>query len=186
MPTTARRSPYGILAKHQNMLVDGVATDRFSQVLVHGLVRQNQLVGLDARARAVFGGRFVFDNDLHASTGLLAHAARHVSQVGQLHGHFVADAGLLFVATAAVVNFTLPTKANGLAFRFLQTADAQLRITGSSRPRSQGERRGLDRDVQHRRAKRSAATCWWSACYTADSTLKWLVSNLGGTTATVA
>ena len=40
--TDGTQIPYGILAKHQDMLVDGVASDRFATVLVHGMVRQNQ------------------------------------------------------------------------------------------------------------------------------------------------
>ena len=58
------------------------------------------------------------------------------------------DNGLLFLATAAVT-FTLPTKQNGLAFRFAQTADANLVITGSARHHRQEQRRGEQRHVQH-------------------------------------
>ncbi len=120
----------GVLPKHQNMLVEGVAADRFSQILVHGMLRQNELTGLDARARAVLGGRFVFDNDLHASTGLLL-TPRGIYRKGANYTVTSGDTGLLFLATAAVV-FTLPTKANGLAYRFLQLTDAQLQIAGAS------------------------------------------------------
>jgi len=92
--------------------------------------------------------------------------------------------GLMFVASAAVT-FTLPTKANGLAYRVFQIADANLTIAGSS-------------DIVHK-GNASASTAAFSTAsqkigshaliecmYTADSTLKWVVSNLGGTTATVS
>lgn len=178
-----RQIPLGILPKHQDMLVDDVATDRFSQVLVHGLVRENELVGLDPRAKAQLGGRFVFDRDLPASTGVLLHP-RGVYRKSADYTVQQSDTGLLFIATAAVT-FTLPTKQNGLAFRFLQTADAQMRISGSA-------------DVVHK-GNSAASTVTFNTAgekigsqvlveclYTADGTLKWLVSNLGGTTATVA
>lgn len=90
----------------------------------------------------------------------------------------------MFLATAAAT-FTLPTKANGLAFRVAQTADANLVISGSS-------------DIIHK-GNASASTVTFSTAnekigssvliecvYTGSSTLKWLVTNLGGTTATVA
>jgi hypothetical protein len=175
--------PVGVLAAHQDMLLSGVATDRFGQILVHGLLRENELVGLDRQAKGVLGGRFVFDRDLHASTGLLLQP-RGVYRKAADYTVVAADHGLLFLATAAV-NFTLPTKAAGLAFRFLQTADAQLRITGAS-------------DLVHK-GNASATTVTFGTSsekigshvlvecvYTATNTLKWLVSNLGGTTAAVA
>jgi hypothetical protein len=181
--TDGTQIPYGILAKHQDMLVDGVASDRFATVLVHGMVRQNQLVGLDAQARNVLGGRFVFDGDLHASTGLLLQP-RGTYRKATSYTVLSTDSGLLFIATAAAT-FTLPTKAVGLAFRFLQTADANLVISGSA-------------DLIHK-GSAAASTVTFSTSsekigshvlveciYTASNTLKWLVSNLGSTTATVA
>jgi hypothetical protein len=175
--------PYGILAKHQDMLVDGVASDRFAAVLVHGLVRQSQLVGIDQRARYVLGGRFVFDNDLPASTGLLLQP-RGVYRKAVDYNVAAADSGLLFLATA-VVNFTLPTKANGLAFRFLQTADAALTITGSSDLIHKGNA-GASSVSFSTSSEKIGSHVLVECIYTADSTLRWLVSNLGGTTATVA
>ena len=72
----------------------------------------------------------------------------------------------------------------GLAFRFLQTADADLTITGSG-------------DLVHKNSAVGNSVIFGSAgekigsqalvecIYTAEGTLKWIVSNLGGTTATV-
>ena len=175
--------PYGILAKHQDMLVDGVATDRFATVLVHGLVRQNELVGIDQRSRDVLGGRFVFDRDFHASTGLLL-TPRGVYRKTTNYTVLSTDTGLLFVATAAA-NFTLPTKANGLAFRIMQSADANLVITGSADIIHKGN--AAANTVTFSTASEKIGSHVLVECiYTADSTLKWLVSNLGGTTATVA
>ena len=94
------------------------------------------------------------------------------------------DNGLLFIATAAV-NFTLPTKQNGLAFRFLQTADANMVITGGG-------------DIVYSNSVSNALLAFSTAgqkigsqlliecMYTAANTLKWVASNLGGTTVTPA
>jgi len=173
----------GVLSKHQDMLVDGVATDRFSQILVHGLLRENQLLGLDPRAKGVLGGRFVFDRDLHASAGLLLHP-RGVYRKSADYSVVQADNGLLFLATAAVT-FTLPTKQNGLAFRFLQTADAQLRVNGSGDIVHKGNA-AASSVTFNTASERIGSHVLVECAYVADGTLKWLVSNLGGTTVVVA
>lgn len=173
----------GILERAQDMLVDGVATDRFTQMLVHGLLKEGELLGLDARAKQQLAGRFVFDDDLSFAAGVLMHP-RGIVRKNTNYTVVAGDNGLLLLATAAA-NFTLPTKENGLAFRFAQSADANLVITGSS-------------DIIHK-GNASASTVTFSTSsekigsqvlveciYTATSTLKWLVTNLGGTTATVA
>ncbi len=173
----------GILPKHQDMLVQGVAVDRFAHILVQGMVRENQLTGLDARAAAVLGDRFLFDNQLHASAGRLL-TPRGVYRKAANYTVTAADNGLLFLATAAVV-FTLPTKANGLAFRFLQTADAALQISGSSDLIHKGNA-GASSVVFNTSSEKIGSHALVECGYTADSTLRWFVSNLGGTTATVS
>ena len=175
--------PIGVLEKHQSMTVDGIATDRLTQVLVQGMLKENELIGLDPRAKIQLAGRFLFDRDPTVSAGFLMHP-RGVYRHAIDYTVQATDAGLLLVATAAV-NFTLPAKQNGLAYRFLQTADANLIVTGSS-------------DVVHK-GDASASTVTFSTAgekigshvlvecmYTQADTLKWVVTNLGGTTATVA
>lgn len=173
----------GVLENHQDMLVDNVATDRFTQILVHGLLKENELVGLDPRGKTQLASRFVIDGDLNAASGAMMHP-RGVYRKSADYTVTASDNGLLFLATAAV-DFTLPTKQNGLTYRFLQTADANLIVTGST-------------DIIHK-GSAAASTVTFSTVsekigshvlvecmYTATSTLKWMVSNLGGTTATVA
>jgi hypothetical protein len=179
-----RQIAVGILEHHQNMLVDGVAADRFTQILVHGLVKESELVGLDPRAKQQLGARFLFDRDLGASLGVLMHP-RGIYRKGASYTVVAADNGLLFLATAAVT-FTLPAKQNGLAFRFFQTADADLIISSGGG------------DIIHKGNAAAASVAFQTAgqkigshalaecMYVADNTLKWVVSNLGGTTATVA
>ncbi|MCE9525466.1 MAG: hypothetical protein K8R36_05380 [Planctomycetales bacterium] len=178
-----RQIAMGILEKHQDMLVGGSATDRFTQMLVHGFLKQGELLGLDPRAKQQLAGRFVFDRDLSASLGVLMHP-RGIYRKGANYVVTAADNGLLFLATAAV-SFTLPTKQNGLAFRFFQTANADLTITGSS-------------DIIHKNSAAASSVAFSTASqkigshalvecvYTDTDTLAWIVSNLGGTTATVA
>lgn len=173
----------GILEKSQDMLVAGVATERFTQMLVHGLVKEGELLGLDPRAKQQLGQRFVFDREASPQAGVLMHP-RGIYRKGANYTVVAADNGLLFLATAAVT-FTLPTKENGLAFRFAQTADFNLVISGSA-------------DIVHK-GNAAANTVTFSTAgekigshvlveclYTNTGTLKWLVTNLGGTTATVA
>ncbi len=177
-----RQIAVGVLERAQDMLVDGVATDRFTQMLACGLLKESQIGGLDERARAQLAGRFVFDTPL-APIGTLMHP-RGVYRKDANYTVTADDNGLLFLATAAVT-FTLPTKANGLAFRFAQTADQNLVIQGST-------------DIVHKNSIGASTVTFSTASqkigshvlvecmYIAENTLKWVVSNLGGTTATVA
>jgi hypothetical protein len=177
-----RQIAVGVLERAQGMLVDGVATDRFTQMLATGLLKQSEIAGLDVRARNQLAGRFVFDTPLEPVGALM-----HPRGVYRKDGDYTVtadDNGLLFIATAAAT-FTLPTKANGLAFRFLQTADANLVIQGSS-------------DIVHKHSVTANSVTFSTASqkigsqvlvecmYVAANTLKWVMSNLGGTTATVA
>jgi hypothetical protein len=178
-----RQIAIGVLEQPQDMLVDGVATDRFTQVLVHGLVKENELLNLDARARQQLGQRLTLDGEFSPQAGVLMHP-RGVYRKAANYTVVAADNGLLFLATAAVT-FTLPTKANGLAFRFLQTADANLVISGSADIIHKGN--AAANTVTFSTASEKIGSHVLVEClYTAAGTLKWLVANLGGTTATVA
>jgi hypothetical protein len=164
------------------MLVDGTATERFTQMLVRGLLKENDLINLDTRARQQLSGRFQFDAEPHMP-GVLMHP-RGVARKSANYTVLAADNGMLFLATAAV-NFTLPTKANGLAFRFLQTADANLVITGSNDIIALND--AAASTVTFSTAGEKIGSQVLVECvYTADSTLLWIVSNLGATTPTVA
>src|SRR5436189_2501886 len=107
-----RQIAVGILEHNQDMLVAGTATDRFTQMLVHGLVRDGGLLGLDPRAKQQLGMRFLFDREVSPQAGALMHPGG-IYRKGGNYTVLAADNGLLFLATAAVT-FTLPTKQNGL------------------------------------------------------------------------
>lgn len=177
-----RQIAVGVLEKSQDMLVDGAATERFTQMMVSGLLKQSELSGLDARSRSQLAGRFVFDQDLGAA-GLLMHP-RGVYRKAGSYTVTPEDNGVLLIATG-VATFTLPTKANGLAFRFLQIADGNLVVAGSS-------------DIVHKGMASASSVTFSTASqrigshvlvecmFVGEGSLKWVVSNLGGTTATVA
>ena len=178
-----RQIAVGILEKAQDMLVAGVATDRFTQMLVHGLVREGELLNLDARARQQLGQRFVFDREVSPQAGVLMHP-RGIYRKSANYTVTADDNGLLFLADAAVT-FTLPTKENGLAFRFAQTANQNLVIAGASDIIHKGN--AAASSVTFSTASEKIGSHVLVEClYTAAGTLRWLVTNLGGTTATVA
>lgn len=177
-----RQIVQGVLDKSQDMLLNGTPSERFTQMLVTGLLKQGELVGLDPRAIQQLAGRFVFDANL-TPPGVLMHP-RGVYRKSANTTLTAADNGLLFVATAAV-NFTLPAKQNGLAFRFAQTADADLVLTGTADLVHKGN--AAANTVSFATAGQKIGSQALVECiFTADNILKWIVTNLGGTTATVA
>ena len=178
-----RQIAVGILEHYQDMLVDGVATDRFTQMIVHGLVREGELINLDPRAKQQLGMRLTLDKETSPQAGTLMHP-RGIYRKSANYTVVAADNGLLFLATAAVT-FTLPTKQNGLAFRFAQTADADLVISGLADVIHKGN--AAANTVTFNTAGQKIGSHVLVEClYTAAGTLRWLVTNLGGTTATVA
>lgn len=177
-----RQIAVGVLEQGQSMLVDGVAKDRFAQMLVGGMVKESQLIGLDGMARRQLSERFVFDRAPLSLGGSLT--PRGVYRKAADYTLVAADNGLLFVATAAVT-FTLPTAAHGLAFRFVQTADANLVLQGSLNIVHKGN--AAASSVTFNTASQKIGSSVLVEClYIAENTLRWVVTNLGGTTATVA
>jgi len=159
------------------------ATERFTQMLVHGLVKESELINLDARARQQLGTRFTLDKERSPQAGVLMHP-RGIYRKSANYTVTADDNGLLFLATAAVT-FTLPTKANGLAFRFVQSADANLVISGSSDIIALNN--AAANSVTFGTAGQKIGSQVLVECiYTNTATLKWLVTNIGATTPTVA
>jgi hypothetical protein len=173
----------GILEHAQSMLQDNTPTERFTQMLVHGLLKEGELLGLDARAKQQLASRFVFDRSVGVQAGELMHP-RGVYRKTTNYTVVAADNGLLFVATGAA-NFTLPTKENGLAFRFVQTANENLIITGAADLVHKGNA-AADTVTFSTTNEKIGSQVLVECLYVAAGTLKWIVTNLGGTTATVA
>ncbi|WP_254512809.1 head decoration protein [Anatilimnocola floriformis] len=172
----------GVLDQHQDMLVDGVATERYTQMIVHGLVREGELINLDTRARQQLSQQVVFDRKPLSPAPMLA--PRGVYRKTTSYSLTQGDNGLLFAATGAAT-FTLPTKANGLAFRIVQLADSDLTIAGSGDLIHKGNA-AASSVVFSTTGQKIGSQVLVECIYTASSTLKWLVTNLGGTTATVS
>lgn len=173
----------GVLERGQDMLVDGVATDRFVPMLVHGFVKEGELVGLDPRAKGQLARRFVFDRDLPCGADAQLRP-RGVVRKAADYSVVEADDGLLFLASAAVV-FTLPTRKNGLAFRFVQTANSNLTINGGGHLVHKGNAAATTVTFSTTNEK-IGSHALVECVYVDTDTLKWVVTNLGGTTATVA
>jgi hypothetical protein len=152
-------------------------------MLVHALVREGELIGLDPRAKQQLGLRFFIDKETSPQAGTLMHP-RGIYRKSSNYTVTAGDNGLLFLATAAVT-FTLPTKQNGLAFRFAQTADNNLVISGSGDIIAKGN--AAASSVTFSTANEKIGSHVLVEClYTNTGTLKWLLTNLGGTTPTVA
>ncbi len=172
----------GVLEHYQDMLVGGVPTERFTQMIVHGLVREGRVVDLDPRGRQQLAQQMVFDRQPMSPAPMLA--PRGIYRKSTNYTLTSTDNGLMFLATGAAT-FTLPTKANGLTYRIVQTSDNDLTISGSSDIVHKGS--AAANSVAFSTANQKIGSSVLIECvYTGSSTLKWLVTNLGGTTATVS
>jgi hypothetical protein len=165
------------------MLEEGVATERFTQMLVGGMVRERKVIGLDSFARVHLGRRFHFDRD-DAGAGPFAATPRGVRLFDADYTVTDDDHGQLLVARGAV-NFTLPTKANGLVFRFLQTADARMKVLGSSDLVYGGTAGGSTLDF-NTASQKLGSQVLVECLYVLPNTLAWVVTNGGGTTLTIS
>ena len=150
-------------------------------VVTHGNFAAAELIGFDAAALAQCPGLVVdyipqFGGLLMQPRGVQVHATNYNVQA--------ADNGLLLLATAAAT-FTLPSPANGLAFRFAQSANANLVIAGSSNLICGGVNDGSSAAFTTTDEK-AGAHALVEAVYVAGGTLKWLVSNLSGLTMAVS
>jgi hypothetical protein len=178
-----RQIPIGILEREINMLEDGTATDRFTHMLVQGMVRENRILGLDPFAKSQLATAFLFDQEA-SNQGKLGNTPRGVRTVAADYTVTAADQGLLLSATAAV-NFTLPTKQPGLAFRFLQTANARMQILGNADVVFGGSVGYSTLDFNTTGQKLGSHVIV-ECLYAKPNTLLWVVSNLGGTTITLS
>jgi hypothetical protein len=136
-------------------------------------------------ARQLLRGQFTFDDDPAGAKGRLDFAPQVIKAAD--YTVLAADSGKTFLATAAV-NFTLPTKAIGLAFRFIQTADAAMGILSAASSDdiiTDGDA-GAD-SVTFSTSAQDRQRCEVRCELIAGTpTLKWVLHNLGGTTETIA
>ena len=119
----------GILSRHLDMFDDsGVVEDKFSFLIINGLIQENTLINLDDQAKATLVRQGMRFDDWPDGSAYLPHpkcVELHVDDYTVV----AADNGKLFVASVKDCNFTLPTIAAGLSFEFIQTADFELKVS---------------------------------------------------------
>lgn len=178
--------PVGILEKHLNMLSQGTAADRFVTWLKGGILKVSELLGLDYHARAVLlRSGFQFDSITPDGAAFLVHP-RKTQQHSTDYTVTADDNGDLLVATAAAT-FTLPTKANGLCFEFLQTADANMIIAsaGSADDIIADADAGAD-TLTFSTSSEKIGSRVRLRCIYVGANLRWIVEKLTANTMTVA
>jgi len=173
----------GLLEKTQDMLVDGVAAPRMTQMIVSGLLKEGEIHNLDPRAKTQLAGRFVFDSDPNASAPAMM-SPRCVCRKSSHYTVTAADNGKMFIATN-IVNFSLPAKQNGLTFRFLQSTNSVMAIVSPNDIIYKGNA-SASSVVFTTSLEKIGSQVLVECMYVTPGQLKWVVSNLGGTTATVA
>nr|WP_044181025.1 hypothetical protein [Pirellula staleyi] len=172
----------GVLENPLPMEVDGQPTQRFTQLIVQGLVRAAELPNLDERAKQQLAGRIQFDN-LEVHPGVLMHPRGVVRAAGN-QTLTSAQTGLLFLMSGAST-ITLPAAANGLAYRIAQTTDNDLTIVGSGNMIHRGYSNASTVSFTAG-ANKIGSQVLVEGVFVDSVNVKWLVTNLGGTTAAVA
>jgi hypothetical protein len=185
--TDGRQEAFGILEGGLSMLEDGVSTEKGpTPVLVRGIFKEQNLIGVDAQARAQLARQGIQMDDPGNGDSFLTHP-RGVWRKAADYTVLASDNGRLFVSTdAGDIEFTLPSIAAGLSFEFLQLIDDEMLITSAegdnivlkNDPVASGISYTTDGD-------QIGARCRVLAIYTATSTLKWIVQELSAAAITV-
>lgn len=178
--------PAGVLHEALDMLNPlGTAEDKSFNLITKGLLHENELLGLDDHAIAVFSRNGLY-LDRHAdapSMGLIPGAAMGHHMLGQQfhitdYTVLASENGTFFVAGTADCNFTLPTIAAGLCYEFIMTGNFELAITGSSNILTVNNL-SASSITYTTTAEQIGAHLRVRSIYTATSTLKWIVEALG-------
>lgn len=185
--TDGTQNPVGILEKAQSMLQNGVAADRYTKIMVQGVVKESELKNFDKHAGAVLakiGIKVISESGASDPPNWAAFDAPVGWETKSANYTVVAaDNGKRFLATAAV-NFTLPTIAHGLSFEFLNTADTNMVITGSSNILAKNNA-AADTLTFSTASNKIGARVRVEAQYVGAS-LKWVVEEMSTCTMTVA
>lgn len=129
--TDGSQIPVGVLYQDTNMLDNsGTAVAKNGRLLIAGMLKVLQLIGFDEIVRRYFNGRFILDDVIYGSGQnfplVQAKTADYTVTAADNNTHFT-NAG-----AAGAVNFTLPTCAVGLRYRFTVEANQTLTITAAS------------------------------------------------------
>lgn len=108
---------------------DGTTVNRPAQMVIAGYVAASQLLLLDQQARGQMFGRFIFDDALNGNScgwqQVVAKTADYTVVAGDNNTIFTTQ------GAAGAVNFTLPTIAKGLRYRFFNEAAQTMTITSA-------------------------------------------------------
>jgi hypothetical protein len=184
--TDGSQEARGILMEECNLIdyTTGSAADRQKLIAISGKVRASMLILLDQQARTQLATRgFVFDD----APGQIGTSFLRVVEKAANYTVLATDHGTRFLATTGAVNFTLPTKAIGLTFEFYNTVDAAMAIlsAGSADDIIAAGDAAAD-SVTFSTMSLKIGSHARVTCVAVGGSLKWMLSNLGGTTATVA
>lgn len=121
----------GILAHPVQMLnASNTAVDQLATIIIAGPVKNGSCGGLNAFARAQLYGRIYFDDDFRGNSfgwrDVVAKTADY-TVTGDDNGTIFTNRG-----ASAGVNFTLPTIAKGLRYRFMAEAAQSITLTAAT------------------------------------------------------
>lgn len=181
--TDGTQIPAGVLGSTIDMLgAANTAVAKTVPVITRGNIVVGALINSDANAlRCLSQMGFIFDvpagaTGLHGPVGRQTKASDYTVTA--------ADNGKEFIAITGAVNFTLPTIAVGLKYRFRQTTDNNLVVTGSSNIVADGNAGASTLTFSTGSHKIGSAVEVEAVNF--GSTLKWMATNLGGTAMSVA
>ena len=176
----------GILPRHLDMNDDlGVVGDKFTFLIINGLIQESTVLNLDAQAKATLVRQGMRFDDWPDGAAYLVHPKCVQTDAGATLTLTAADNGKLFVATA-INNFTLPAIAAGLSFDFLQTADANLVITAPAAVIIADADAAATTLTFSTASEKIGSRVRLTAINTAASTLRWIVEVLTTNTMVVA
>lgn len=122
----------GVLFNSVRMVnpLTGSVADQVGVLVVAGAVKGGSLQGIDQKARSDMYARFVFDDDLAGNS----FGWRDVVAKTADYTVTSADNNRIFTnrGAAGAVNFTLPTIAKGLRYRFFVEADQTVTVTSAT------------------------------------------------------
>jgi hypothetical protein len=195
--TDGTQNPVGVLPHAVNTLnnMTAAAVDKYVPLWVGGCFDPKKIItttgSLDANAQRLLAQLgFVFNvwPATNGGTGVqLGSEAFHdwgrTDTKAADYTVTAADNGKMFTATAAV-NFTLPTIAVGLAYTFVQTADANMVITGNNNILVDGD--AAASTITYSTASHKIGSICHVRAIRVGSAYLWLAQNLGETTQTIA
>ena len=183
--TDGTENPVGVLETSVNMLNEqGTAVDRSANLVIRANFKEVDLINLDEHAKTVLsqlGSIFdQFPQNVHLPWPT---TTEHVTASLTVTA---SDNGRMFIVDGATlqVDFTLPTKAKGLAFWFFNTDDVDMRVVGAG-----NDIITINDDaassVEYATGSQKIGSFCKVWCDYHGANLKWFFANINGHTLTV-